>query len=90
MRESCCYFDSVLHILLAHQSRRLIGELKVYQWSGVRRPSVVVHNAHTSSSRKPLGQSKPNFIRASLGRGNEILFAASGSHDQYGRHAHIW
>ena len=27
---------------------------------------------------------------ASLGRGNEILFAASGSHDQDGRHAHIW
>ena len=25
-----------------------------------------------------------------LGRGNEILFAASGSHDQDGRHAHIW
>ena len=28
-------------ILLAHLSRRLIGELIVYQWSGVRRPSVV-------------------------------------------------
>ena len=27
---------------------------------------------------------------ASLGRGNESLFAASGSHDQDGRHAHIW
>ena len=27
---------------------------------------------------------------ASLGRGNDILFAASGSHDQDGRHAHIW
>ena len=26
---------------------------------------------------------------ASLGRGNDILFAASGSHDQDGRHAHI-
>ena len=26
---------------LAHLSRRLIGELIVYQWSGVRRPSVV-------------------------------------------------
>ena len=30
-------------MLLAHLSRRLIGELIVYQWSGVRlRPSVVV------------------------------------------------
>ena len=27
---------------------------------------------------------------ASLGRGNDILFAASGSYDQDGRHAHIW
>ena len=27
---------------------------------------------------------------ASLGRVNESLFAASGSHDQDGRHAHIW
>ena len=27
---------------------------------------------------------------ASLDRGNDILFAASGSHDQDGRHAHIW
>ena len=27
---------------------------------------------------------------ASLGRGNERLFAASGLHDQDGRHAHIW
>ena len=27
---------------------------------------------------------------ASLGRGNECLFAASGSYDQDGRHAHIW
>ena len=27
---------------------------------------------------------------ASLGRGNESLFAVSGSHDQDGRHAYIW
>ena len=27
---------------------------------------------------------------ASLGRGNDILFAVSGSHDQDGHHAHIW
>ena len=27
---------------------------------------------------------------ASLGRGKDILFAASRSHDQDGRHAHIW
>ena len=54
---------------LAHLSRRLIGELIVYQWSGVRRPSVVgvVHNAQTSSSQKPLGRSKPHFMWSLLG-----------------------
>ena len=30
------------------------------------------------------------LLGASLGRGNDILFAASGSHDQDGGHAHIW
>ena len=63
--------------LLAHLSRRLIGELIVYQWSGVRRPSVrpssvrpssvVVHNAQRSSSPKPLVRSKPNFMWSFLG-----------------------
>ena len=55
--------------LLAHLSRRLIGELIVYQWSGVRRrrrPSVV-HNAQTSYSHKPVGRSKPNFMWSLLG-----------------------
>ena len=39
----------------------------------VRRPSVVhlrpssVHNAQTSSSQKPLGRSKPNFMLSLLG-----------------------
>ena len=49
----------------------------------------VVHNAQRSSSPKPLGRSKQKFCGASLGRGNNILFAASGSRDQDGRHAHI-
>ena len=81
--------------VLAHLSQRLIGELIGYSWSGVRpssvrRPSsVVVHNAQRSSSPKPLFQSKPNLCGASLDRGNDILFAASGSHHQDGRHAHI-
>ena len=55
--------------ILAHLSRRLIGELIGYSWSGVRpsvrRPSV--HNAQRSSSPKPLGQSKPNFMWSLLG-----------------------
>ena len=72
---------------LAHLSRRFIGELIVYPWSVVRPSSV--HNAQTSSSQKPLDQSQI-LCGASLGRGNEILFAASGSHDQDGHHPHIW
>ena len=34
--------------LLAHLSRRLIGELIVYPWSGVRRPSYVVRRPSAS------------------------------------------
>ena len=58
------------YVLLAHLSQRLIGELIVYPWSGVRRTSSVVgvvHNAQTSSSQKPLGRSKPNFMWSLLG-----------------------
>ena len=55
------------HRFLAHLSRRLIGELIVYPWSAVRRPSASVHNAQTSSSQKPLGRSKPNFMWSLLG-----------------------
>ena len=44
-----------LRSLLAHLIRRLIGELIVHQWSGVRRRPSVFHNAQTSSSQKPLG-----------------------------------
>ena len=61
---------------LAHLSRRHIGELIVYQWSVRRR-------------RNHLADQSQILCGASLGRGNDILFAASGSHDQDGRHAHI-
>ena len=40
--------------------------------------------------RKRLADQSQILCGASLGWGNEILFAASGSHDQDGRHAHIW
>ena len=84
-------FYLFIGLLLAHLSRRLIGELKVYPWSGIRRPS-------SSSStmlkhfllRNRLADRSQILCGASLGRGNEILFAASESHDQDGRHAHIW
>ena len=87
------------HILLAHLSQRLIGELIVYSCSGVR-PSVVrrrrtssyvvVHNFKHLLLRNRWADQSQILCGASLGRGNEILFAASGSHDQDGRHAHIW
>ena len=42
------------------------GELIVYQSS---RRSSVVHHFQRSSSLKPLGQSKPNFMWSLLGKG---------------------
>ena len=65
-RNSKDRFSSEEAYLLAHLSRRLIGELIVYPWSGVRRPSVD-HKAQTSSSQKLLGRSKPNFMWSLLG-----------------------
>ena len=51
-------------VLLAHLSRRLMGELIVYQ--SLRcpsvRPSSVRQHFQTSSPLKPLGQSNSNFI----------------------------
>ena len=76
-------------ILLAHLSQRLIGELIGYPWSGVR-PSSVVHNFKPLLLRNRWADQSQILCGASLGRGNDILFAASGSHDQDGRHAHIW
>ena len=46
--------------LLAHQSRRLMGELIVYQ--SLRRPSFVRPQFQTSSPLKPLGQLNSNYI----------------------------
>ena len=77
---------------LAHLSRRLIGELIVYQWSGVlrrRRRLSSTMLKHLLLANRLADQSQI-LCGASLGRGNKILFAASGSHDQDGHHAHIW
>ena len=87
-----CMLNQV-NSFLAHLSRRLIGELIVYPWSGVRRrssASVVVHMLNHLLLRNCLVNQSQILCGASLGRGNEILFAASGSHDQDGRQAHIW
>ena len=55
---------------LAHLSQRLIGELIGYPWSGVRPSSSSVVRRpqfQTSSSPKPLGRSKSNFMWSLLG-----------------------
>ena len=65
------------------------GELIVYPSS--RRPSsVVVNNFKHLLLQNRLANQSQILCGASLGRGNESLFAASWSHDQDGRHAHIW
>ena len=79
-------------LLLAHLSQRLIGELKEYSWSGVRLSAsassftmlkdLLLRNRFANQSQILCG--------ASLGKGNDILFAASGSHDKDGHHALIW
>ena len=76
---------------LAHLSQMLIGEL--IRLLMVRRPSVrhpvgVVHKDLLLRNR--FANQSQILCGASLGRGNDILFAASWSHDQDGRHAHIW
>ena len=77
-------------LFLAHLSRRLIGELIGYPWSGVR-PSVVrPFTMLKDLLRNRLADESQILCGASLVRGNDILLAASGSHDQDGRHAHIW
>ena len=74
---------------LAHLSRRLIGELIGYSWSGVRPSSSLFTMLKDLLFRNRFANQSQILCGASLGRGNDILFAASGSHDQDGRHAHI-
>ena len=81
-------------LLLAHLSQRLIGELIGYSWSGAH-SSVRRHRPSASSFtmlkdlllRNCFANQSQILCGASLGRGNDSLFAASGSHDQDGRHA---
>ena len=81
---------------LAHLSQRLIGELIGYSGSGVRPASVRRPSASSFTIlkdlllRNHLANQSQILLGASLGRGNNILFTASGSHDQDGHHAHIW
>ena len=73
-------------MFLAHLSQKLIGELIGYSWSGVR-PSTMLKDLLLQNS---LANQSQILCGASLDREKESLFAASGSHDQDGHHAHIW
>ena len=77
---------------LAHLSRRLRGELLVYQW--LRRLSSVVRPSVNIFKHLLLWNHWANWTQIScgdsLGWGNECLFKCSWSRDQDGRHAHIW
>ena len=53
--------------------------------ASVRR--LFVHNALLQNR---LANQSHFLCGTSLGSGKKSLFAASGSHDQDGRHAHIW
>ena len=75
-------------------------EVSLYRILMVRRPSFV--RRRPSSSVRPSSTMLKDLLRnrfvnqsqilcgASLGMGIDILFAASGSHDQDGLHAHKW
>ena len=83
-------YISKYQLFLAHLSQRLKGELIGYSWSGIRPSSSVrCKQFHTSSSPNRWPDQSQILCRVSLGRGNESFFAASGSDDQDGRHAHI-
>ena len=69
--------------LLAHLSQRLKDELIGYSWSGdrrLRRPSASFTMLKDLLLRNRWADQSQILCEASLGRGNDILFAASGSH----------
>ena len=80
--QTCSFEHSAGCLLLAHLSRRLTCDLKVYQWSGVC-PSVQFFKHLLLQNR--LANQSQILCGASFVRGNESLFAASWSHDQDGR-----
>ena len=95
----CCSSKKGFRHLLAHLSRRLRGELLVYQWlwrpsSVVCRPSSVVRPSVNIFKHLLLWNHWANWTQISYGDsltwGNKSLFKCSWSHDKDGRHAHIW
>ena len=66
-----------------------------YSLPMVRRPASSVRRRLSSTMlkhllRNLLADQSQSLCGASLGRGNEILFATCGSRDQDGRQANIW
>ena len=53
-------------------------------------PSVVVHNIKHLLLQNHWASHSQILCGASMDWGNKSLFAASGSHDQDGRQAHLW
>ena len=81
---------SLISYFLAHLSQRLIGELIVYTHAlaSVRPSLSTISNIFSSETAWPM---KAKFYMEPpwVGRGNESLFTAFGSHDQDGCHAHM-
>ena len=77
------------HVISSPEPSGSQGELIGYPSS--RRPSVVfVNNFKHLLLRNRWADQSQILCGASLGRGNDIFFASSGSHYQDGPHAHIW
>ena len=82
-------FSLILISFLANLSRRLTS--CAYSIAIIPHPaSSPFHNFKHLLLPNCLANQSQILCGASLGWGNESLFAASGSHDQDGHHAHIW
>ena len=73
---------------LAHLSRRIIGKLIGYSWSGVPPSAVRLSTMLKDLLQNRLANQSQILCGASFGRGNESLFAAFRSHDQDCHHQH--
>ena len=78
------------HIISSPEPLGSQGELIVYQWiwRPSSRPSSTMLKHLLLGNR--LADQSQILCGASLGRGNVSLYKRSRSHDQDGRHAHIW
>ena len=69
---------------------QILGHLWISTSIPVTRCPSVRQHFQTSSPLKPLGQLNSNFIQRLLRTREESYFKWSWSHNQDGRHAHIW